>query len=95
MVHVFLARQARLDLVEIGAYIAQGNPRAADHWLTLIDRKCRTLAFTPTIGRKRDELASGLRSFPIGDYVIFYRPAQGGIQVIRVLHGARDIDEFF
>jgi hypothetical protein len=47
------------------------------------------------MGRLRPELAPHLRSFPIGNYVIFYRLTQEGIEVARVLHGARDIDALF
>ena len=36
-----------------------------------------------------------MRSFPFGRYVIFYAPVDGGIDVVRVLHSARDIDEQF
>ena len=47
------------------------------------------------MGRARDELAPGLRSFPIGRYVIFYEPLPDGVAIARVLHGARDIDAGF
>lgn len=48
------------------------------------------------MGRKVEELAPNLRSFPIGSYLIFYRPIEDGIQLIRILHGARDITpEYF
>jgi len=47
------------------------------------------------MGRAREELAGGMRSFPFGRYVIFYAPVDGGIDVVRVLHSARDIDEQF
>jgi len=48
------------------------------------------------MGRKVEELAPNLRSFPIGSYLIFYRPVEDGIELIRVLHGARDITpEYF
>jgi toxin ParE1/3/4 len=53
------------------------------------------LAKQPGIGRMRDELAIGLRSLPIGRYVIFYLSLADGIEIIRVLHGARDIDTIF
>ena len=49
----------------------------------------------PMMGRARDELAPGVRSFPFGRYVVFYLPLDGGIDVVRVLHGARDIDAAF
>ncbi len=44
---------------------------------------------------RRAELAADLRSFPFGRYVIFYAPIEDGIDVVRVLHGARDIDAVF
>lgn len=47
------------------------------------------------MGRARPELATGVRSFPFGRYVIFYAPLDDGIDVVRVLHGARDIDGIF
>ena len=47
------------------------------------------------MGRARHELAVDLRSFPFGRYVIFYVPIEGGIDVVRVLHSARDVDASF
>jgi hypothetical protein len=34
---------------------------------------------------------SHLRSFSVGNYVVFYRPMQSGVEVVRVIHAARDI----
>jgi toxin ParE1/3/4 len=92
---VLRTSQAHLDLVEAALRIAEENPTAADHWLDSLDEKCRLLARMPELGRKRPDLAPDLRGFPIGNYIIFYRPVPDGIQVIRVLHGARDIPELF
>jgi toxin ParE1/3/4 len=47
------------------------------------------------MGRVRDELAEGIRSFPIGRHVVFYVTIPGGIEIIRVLNGARDIFTIF
>ncbi|HLP91141.1 MAG TPA: type II toxin-antitoxin system RelE/ParE family toxin [Nostocaceae cyanobacterium] len=47
------------------------------------------------MGRSRYELLPGLRSFPVGSYLIFYFPINQSIEVIRVLHGARDIAKLF
>ncbi len=52
-------------------------------------------AALPMVGRARDELAPGVRSFPFGRYVVFYVPLEDGIDVVRMLHGARDIDAVF
>ena len=87
--------QALLDVAGIALRIAQDNPSAAARWLELIDEKFRLLAQMPEMGRTRFELAPNLRSLPVGNHVIFYRPAPDGIQIIRVLHGARDIPALF
>jgi toxin ParE1/3/4 len=47
------------------------------------------------MGRERPELLADLRSFPVGRYVIFYLPRPHGIEVVRVLHGARDLKPLF
>lgn len=47
------------------------------------------------MGRAREELAAHLRSFAFGRYVIFYTSLHDGIDVVRVLHSARDIDAAF
>jgi toxin ParE1/3/4 len=50
------------------------------------------LVQNPLAGRERPELRHGLRSFPVGSYVIFYVPLPDGIEVIRVVNGRQDID---
>jgi toxin ParE1/3/4 len=47
------------------------------------------------MGRNRDELFPGDRSFPIGRHLIFYRPIANDIEVIRVIDGARNLSELF
>jgi hypothetical protein len=47
------------------------------------------------MGRARDELAPRIRSFPFGRCLLFYLPIGDGIDVVRVLHGARDVDTVF
>jgi toxin ParE1/3/4 len=86
---------ARKDLDDIWWYIAQENPVAADSLIARLLQKLPTLASMPQMGRKRDDLFSGLRSFPVGDYVIFYSPLKDGVEVVRVLHGARDLPPLF
>jgi toxin ParE1/3/4 len=44
------------------------------------------------MGRERTELAPALRSFPIGSYVIFYRPIPDGVEIARILNASRDIE---
>lgn len=56
-----------------------------------IDQMLTKLADFPQIGQNCEELAPGLPSFPVGHYLIFYLETSNGIEVVRVLHGARDI----
>lgn len=92
MGQVIISPEAEADLLEIWDYIAQSNEVAADRLLDSIDQKLTLLSDSPYVGKERDDLSIELRSFPIKNYVIFYRPVDGGIEVVRVLHGARDIE---
>jgi len=84
--------RVRLDLIDIWTYIAQDNPDAADGLLDRFEEVMGRLAERPLMGRKRPEVGEALRSFPVGNYVIFYLPNDEGIEIIRVLSRYRDID---
>jgi toxin ParE1/3/4 len=86
---------ARSDLEGIWLFIARDNPKAADRFIQAIVSRFPKLAAMPHLGRQREELSARLRSFPIGNYVIFYRPMDNGVEIVRVLHGARDFPPLF
>ncbi|MDP2431541.1 MAG: type II toxin-antitoxin system RelE/ParE family toxin [Pseudomonadota bacterium] len=83
---------ALVDLVEIWGFIADDNEVNADNFLARLESRLDQLAHQPRMGKPRDELMNGLRSYPFGRYVVFYLPHPDGVEVVRVLHGARDID---
>ncbi len=89
---VVVRPRALQDLAEIWAYIAGDSVEHADAFTALIDRKFQALARRPVMGRGRPELVTDLRSFVVGRYVIFYVPLSNGVEIVRVLHGARDLD---
>jgi toxin ParE1/3/4 len=95
MARVVLRPLAATDVDQIWDYIAEDSPEHADAWVDRLDAKLRVLASQPMIGRAREELAPRLRSLPFGRYAIFYLPLHDGIDVVRVLHSARDIDAVF
>jgi len=96
MARIIRAPAAKADAVEIWKYIAADDVHAADRLLGRFDRLFGTLATQPELGKPVDELAPNLRFMPLGSYLIFYRPAEGGVEIVRLLHGARDITaEFF
>lgn len=90
-----VSNAARLDLDEIWFYIAQDDPDTADRFIRLIVSRFPNLASMPQMGWQREELSPRLRSFPVGNYIIFYRPMENGIEIVRVLHGARDLPPLF
>jgi toxin ParE1/3/4 len=89
---IVLQPRAKADISEIWEFIAEDSDDQADAFIDLIDQNFQLLAQKSGLGRRREELAEGLRSFPVGRYVIFYLPIPGGVQIVRVLHGARDIE---
>jgi len=86
---------AAADLQGIFEYIARDNLAAADRLLDRIADRARLHADSPLIGSPCPELQEGLRSFVVGNYVSFYVPIDGGVQILRVLHSARDIPRVF
>jgi len=95
MARVTHTRQAREDLLSIWSYIAADSPAAADRVLDGIDRRCARLGENPKLGPARPDIASELRYFPVGSYLIFYREVSEGVEIVRVLHGARSLQAIF
>jgi toxin ParE1/3/4 len=95
MPRILIRPHAKNDLAEIWDFIAEESQARADSFLARLDQSFYGLAGNPHIGRARNELSSCLRSFPFGRYVIFYLALPDGIEIVRVLHGARDLDAIF
>ncbi len=85
-----IACAAQGDLDEIWRHIGSFDVRAADRWLDAVERRFQVLAKQPQAGQARPDLASELRFLPVGSYLIFYRPIENGVEIARVIHGARD-----
>jgi toxin ParE1/3/4 len=90
MPQVLRTSQAELDLILILANVGRHNPAAAGRLAAAINRKCELFATFPEMGTERKDLAPGLRCFPVGNFVIFCRPIDDGIELMRVVHSARD-----
>jgi toxin ParE1/3/4 len=91
-------RAAGKDLVEIFRYLAhEGGLRVAERFLTQVEATFVRLAKMPGMGGRYGyghPALADLRYFPVSrfpKYIVFYQPVAGGIRIIRVLHGARDI----
>lgn len=86
---------ARLDYLDIFLYVAERNPSAAEELLRGFDNALDTIAELPGTGHARPDLGKDLWSFPVGKYLLFYRPIPGGIELLRAVHGARNLRRIF
>jgi toxin ParE1/3/4 len=94
-VQVYFTRAAREDLIAIWAHIAENNPQAADRMLARLEEAANRLADTPQIGPARDDIRPGLRYLVSGPYLLLYRIRDGGIEIVRAVHGRRDLNGLF
>jgi toxin ParE1/3/4 len=95
MARITRTESARADVVAISEYISQDKPYAAARWLEELDRTLDRLASNPFAGETVEHLAADMRRQCFGKYLIFYVPIKGGIEVRRILHGARRIEDLF
>ena len=90
--------QAKQDLRHHVLYLAQSNPDIAERFIDNSEATFAQLAVMPKLGKlqtfKPAALAGTRRWFVAGfeNYLIFYLPIKGGINILRVLYGTQDID---
>ncbi len=93
-----LAPQAEADLDETWYYVAtsSGSPDVADRIIDSLVSRFFLLSTQPHMGRSRaEDLRPGIRTFPVGEYVIAYRLEEDDVLILRVFRGSRDIDGLF
>ena len=94
---ILIRPKAQADLDDTAEYIGRENPGAAVRFLAAAEETFKQLLATPGLGRVREYLdprLTGLRSWRVRgfeNWLVFYRPTDDEIEVIRVLHGARDL----
>lgn len=88
-----LSPQAELELEAIGDHIAEDSPGNARRFIERLTLKFVALGHNPMIGRARPQLRADLRSFPYGAYLILYRVIDDGVEIVRVVHAARNLDD--
>lgn len=86
---------AERDLDEIWLYIAFDNPTAADAVVDQIQRRTQQIATFPQSGRLRSEIAESARSVSIGNYLVLYLETDDAVEIVRIVHGARDLTALF
>jgi plasmid stabilization system protein ParE len=86
-----LTERALDDLADVHGYVAERNPVAAEKLVLDITAKIVGLAASGNIGSPRDNILPGLRAFPFRQRCIYFRVIDGDLQVLRILHGRRDV----
>lgn len=90
--------QAKQDLLEHVLYLANINPALAESFIEASEVAFEKLAQMPRKGQRQEfkspELAEARRWFIPGfdKYLIFYRPIEDGVEILRVLHGMQNVD---
>ena len=95
MARLTLLREAENDLIEIWQYIAADDQEAAIRVLHALDEKFHLLARNSKLGPARPDIAPDLRYLVEGNYLILYREAAQGVEIVRVVHGARSLQALF
>jgi toxin ParE1/3/4 len=87
-----LTPAADQDLNDIWDYIATDNVEAADRVLSALEKAFQRLADGPALGHYREDLADKRHRFDsVFSYLIVYRWEANPLQIIRILHAARDV----
>ena len=95
MTRYWISPLAEQDLEAIGDFIAQDNPHRALTFIIELRNQCARIAANPKACRFRPELGTDIRSFAYGNYVIFFQDNPDTLCIVRVLHGAMDIESRF
>ena len=95
MVRYVISPLAEQDIEAIGDYIAQDNPHRALTFIAELRNQCAKIAASPKACRLRPELGVNIRSYALGNYVIFFQDKHDMLCIVRVLHGAMDIETRF
>jgi toxin ParE1/3/4 len=89
MSFIVKSKDAQRDIDEISLHIAQTSVAAALRWYDDLDKSFRRIANAPGMGTAHDSIDPGLRSVAMGNYLVFFRKVRRGIEIVRVIHGAR------
>lgn len=91
-----LAPQAAADLREIARYTRQTwRLEQARRYRDELEVALQQLSLTPNMGRRRDEVATGIRSFRVAAHIAFYMQRKNRITIVRILHPSMDVDTAF
>jgi toxin ParE1/3/4 len=85
------SRNAKRDLLAIWRFIAADSPAAADAMARRLLEKARGICDAPRMGRTRPDIRQDVRQWRVGEYLILYRETSDAVEIVRYVHGRRDI----
>lgn len=85
---------AVVDIDGIWEYVNDRNPAAADRLVNRITDATARLENYPESGPRREDIAPTARSIVVGSYTVLYRVTEASVEIVRVVHGARDMRAF-
>lgn len=86
---------AENDLIDIWFAIATDSPLAADRFLDSIAERILQSAVFPESGPRRPDIGAEVRAQTIANYLVLYRFAEDRVEIVRIVHGARDVWTLF
>ena len=91
MKNLVYGRAADKDLYSIALHIGETSIERGKALVERIRRRAEILRAHPEVGRARPELGDGIRSLIERPYVLLYRISDEDVEIVAVLHGARDL----
>lgn len=96
---LIISPEADADTDEIAFYLALQNEELSLRFLAAVKETIEFLLENPNAGRQRDRPSINrlpIRQWPVrgfSNYLVFYRPLDNGVRILRVLHGAQNLTE--
>jgi len=95
MLKLIISPQAREDLFDIWFYIAEDSTINADRFIDKLTKKYHWLTEFPEVGVVRNDLVKNIQTFPVDKYMLYYKTTDKTLELVRILHGSRNIDQIF
>ncbi len=92
MLTLIKSPKSEADLIDLWLYVAEDQPANADRLLDRLNEAALLLAETPSMGVDRPTLPGKIKSFPVGNYLLYYRIKPEVLELVRVLSASRDIE---
>lgn len=95
MSQYIISQSASRDLSAIVDYFTVENVETGERLLQVFNQKCQQIVDFPNLGREYNNLRPGLRGISLNGYIILCQAIDGGIEIVRVVNGRRNLKAMF